>query len=620
MAAPTYTTDLSNINTAENTGTWSEFSTYTIGGTPVTNETDYFIQGTQCTSATMTKSGLGSIAVDNGSGVTVPTDGAILVWQYFSAPNSLAAETAGGFRILIGADITNFNGWIVGGSDFSPNPYGGWNNVAVNPTVTADYTAGTGNGGTYRWIASGINATGAISKGNPHGVDAIRYGRCEARFSDGESGNPATFTGYATTNDSVTNRYGLIQAIAGGFKVKGLIIFGYSTAVYFSDSNKTILIDNTKKVTANFNTFEVRQSGSTIILSAVNITALGTVSLGRWVTTDNATQTITSCTFTSMGTFGYASNSTITTSTYRTCGLITQNSATFTGCTFASSTSSASILSNNPGLISGCSFTSDGSNHALEISTAGTYAFNSNNFTGYATIDGSTGNEVIYNNSGGAVTLNVSTSGTGTISVRNGASASTTVNNTVTVTITVKDQVGDVIPGVQVAIFQDNSARTVVLASTTTNASGQVSTSVAANLGAIIIRARQSTETASFLTSESTSNGIESSTEQINFSSNHNFQTGDAVTYSRNGGSIDIGPEPGTFYINAVDADTVMLYDTAANAISGGATGKQALTASGAETHKLDPIRYISSSATGTIGSTAFTAQITMLTDTIATG
>lgn len=228
-------------------------------------------------------------------------------------------------------------------------------------------------------------------------------------------------------------------------------------------------------------------------------------------------------------------------------------------------------------------------------------------------------NAAIYNNSGGSVTLSITNSGTYPLSYRNSSSSTTTITASVTVTATIKDQDGTAIPGVQVAIFQDNTARTVVLASTATNASGQVSVSVAQNLGPIIIRARQSTNIASFLTSESSTNGVESSTDNIHFNSvPHNFHDGDAVVYSRNGGSADIGPEPGTWYVRSVDSDSISLHPTAADAIAN--TNKEPLTATGSETHTLDPVRYVPASATATVADAALPVEITMITDIIATG
>jgi len=74
-----------------------------------------------------------------------------------------------------------------------------------------------------------------------------------------------------------------------------------------------------------------------------------------------------------------------------------------------------------------------GGGHAIRITTAGTYTFVGNVFTGFGA-DGSTG-AAILNDSGGAVTLNISGGGN-TPTVKNGSGASTTVNNGKTLTLT----------------------------------------------------------------------------------------------------------------------------------------------------------------------------------------
>ena len=185
--------------------------------------------------------------------------------------------------------------------------------------------------------------------------------------------------------------------------------------------------------------------------------------------------------------------------------------------------------------------------------------------------------------------------------------------NSVTVTVTILDQAGDPIPGVEVVIFQDIPARTVVLASTATDGSGQVATSATASLGAIIIRARQSTTKATFATSQAFTS------EVITTDANHNFRDGDAVVYSKNGGTASIGLTAGTtYYVNNISATTLSLHPTAANALPD--TSRIDLTTNGSETHHLDPTRYVAGSATGTIGSGNFSTQITLITDNIATG
>lgn len=111
------------------------------------------------------------------------------------------------------------------------------------------------------------------------------------------------------------------------------------------------------------------------------------------------------------------------------CTTITQNSATLTSCEFTDSF----VISNSPASISGCNFISSGIGYAIEITTPGVYSFSGNTFSGYGA--SSTANAAIYNNSGGSVTLNISSGGT-TPTFSNGVGASTSVVNTIALTIT----------------------------------------------------------------------------------------------------------------------------------------------------------------------------------------
>lgn len=107
--------------------------------------------------------------------------------------------------------------------------------------------------------------------------------------------------------------------------------------------------------------------------------------------------------------------------TFNKCPSISQNGATITNCAFINSI----IVDANPGKISDCSFTATSSGqHAIVITQPGTYTFSGNTFTGYGA-NGTT-SAAIYNNSGGAVTINIA--GGGDVpTVRNGTGASTTV-------------------------------------------------------------------------------------------------------------------------------------------------------------------------------------------------
>lgn len=433
MSAPVYASDLTDIlvDMAATTG-WTALG----GGASglVAPETDFFIQGSNCISKAGWSTATKGMIYNNGSGITVPSGKAVYMWQYFWAPNSLATEASGGLQLLIGSATTAFKQWYIRGSDTLV--YGGWVCGVVDPTVSADATTGSPSA-TLQYFGTQANVpAGGPSKGQPLGIDAFRYGR-DFTCTLGDLANGyATFAGAATYNDNVSRRYGQIQAIDGGYLMQCRFLMGSSgTAVDFRDANRSILLARVTKVGSAFITFEVVNASSRVDWTNISIAALGTTSRGNFVTTDNAPVNFDTCTFTDMGTFGFLSNGSILTTTFRRCLLVTQSSATLNGCTFESTADATrALLSNDPAKISNCKFVSSGTKHGIEITTTGTYSFSGNTFTGYAASDGSTGNECIYNNSGGLVTLNI-TGGT-TPTIRNGAGASTVVNSTVTVTVT----------------------------------------------------------------------------------------------------------------------------------------------------------------------------------------
>jgi hypothetical protein len=108
-------------------------------------------------------------------------------------------------------------------------------------------------------------------------------------------------------------------------------------------------------------------------------------------------------------------------------------------CTITDNTSEAAIrwnVNSDPnGELDNISFTSLGTGHAMEFGplTPSTITLTGHVYSNYAASHGSTGNEVIYNNSGKALTINYS--GTAP-TYRNGTGASTTLVNSLTLTIT----------------------------------------------------------------------------------------------------------------------------------------------------------------------------------------
>lgn len=475
MAAATYGNDLNTYGSVTSTTGWAEATSMTDTDGSGEVDSDLAIYGTQCYSESQRKSGLGSL-VYTGTAPTWTSGWVYLIWHKFFAPNSLGTETAGGVRVLIGSTSANYYGHYVDGSD--TYPYGGWVNYAVDPEFTPrDQTQGSPSG-TWNTLGCGWNVLNGISKGNSMTLDIMRYGRGESQFSNGDLANGyATFAGFAALNDNpTTGRWGLIQSVGGGFLYKGLMSLGLSaTAVDFRDANTQVTIDNTKKVTSSFNRIEINNAGSRVDFNSVAFVSLSTVSKGEFEVINNADVNIDSSSFTDMSTFIFQSNSTLNITTFRRCGQVTQGSSIIDVGTFASSTAAVSLLCNNLTNVTNTSFESAGTGHAIELTSAhagSSYNMDNITFDNYAVSDGSTGNEALYNNSGGVVQLSVINGGD-TPSVRNGTGASTTFVSSVTLTMTVQDTTGAFVQDAYAYIDDNNSAPFIM--NTLTNASGLAS-------------------------------------------------------------------------------------------------------------------------------------------------
>jgi len=470
MAAPSYSEDLTDIATGDEAAGWTNFSTNTQGS-PSYQDSDYpYIQGSYAVTQTCSKSKtLGNLGYDNGSTITLPTDGAFLIWQNFSSPFAIddyagTATTYAGMHVLIGQDINNFGWWYVGGSDKSPNPYSGWQCHAVNTTVAFDTQTGTYT--SDQVVGAGVALIAFPSKGEPHQVDAMRYGRCSAIFELGDSGNGyATIDGFASQNDVQTSRWGLIQVTSGGYLWQGRMLLGTgSNPVDFRDTNVNVFIKWCPKVTENFNLIEIQNINSYVSMTGFTFQVLDitTASRGRFLMSDPADVYLDQCTFVDMDTFVFDTTSglntvEITNTTFTRCGEVTQSEAVFDSCSFINCYSTSTIQASNLQNISNCAFTSDGSNHAIELDSnhaGGTYSLIGCTYNNYATSNGSTGNEPIYNNSGGHVTINVS--GGDYPYYRNGPGSTTTIVQSIDWYFEIQNSAGTIVTNAEFRIYDSN--------------------------------------------------------------------------------------------------------------------------------------------------------------------
>jgi hypothetical protein len=411
-------------------------------------ETDYFIQGANCITKAAWAAALKGMIYDTGSGITVPTDGAVLMWINHLTPNSLAVKASGGLRVIIGSAATAYKHWYVDGSD--KNVFGRWTLGAVDPAVTADATTGSPSA-TLQFFGGLANLpTGGPTKGSPFAIDAFRYGRGELRNEFGEAANYATFAGANGYGDDVTRRWGLLSFVDGAYYMSGLFVLGTATnAVDFRDSNRVIFIRDHDRVAANFNGIEVRKSTSNIAWTDISIQALGTVSKGRWVTTDNATIALVRCTFTDMGTFSFLTGLTATATTWRRCGQITAAGSILADCLITGYTGAAdtsalvwNVATDPDGKLDDCEFVKGTTaHHAIEFGTSSPTTMTLRRLVSSGFNAANAQNDSFFHikRTTGSVTISV-VGGTGNFSYKTDGATVTIVLDPVTTLITTRDQ------------------------------------------------------------------------------------------------------------------------------------------------------------------------------------
>jgi hypothetical protein len=264
------------------------------------------------------------------------------------------------------------------------------------------------------------------------------------------------------------------------------------TACDFRDSNVAISVEDTLKVTSNFNKIEIRNASSRVDWTNITITALGTDSKGNFEVVENADLNFDGCTFVNMGTFAFLANSAALNCTWRGCDQITAGGADLSG-SFISGYEGTSpspdddeaalvwnVATSPASLLADMTFTKGtASTHAIEFGASAPQTFTLSNitFTGYNASNGQLDSTLFFRDTGGDVTWSVTIDG-GTEPSYTKERAGDTVNiitGSVTVTLTglqtgsevrVYDQgTGDAIDGVESSstsfAFSDTAANVV---------------------------------------------------------------------------------------------------------------------------------------------------------------
>lgn len=385
---------------------------------------------------------------------------------------------------------TNSKTWFLGGSDTEVTT--GWVCYCVDPNGTPDLTIGTPVMSSIDRVGMRCKVTGTVSNKtlNLH-HDVLRYGT-GLTIKDGTSGSPVALVDIATADALNANAWGVVTQQSGIYFVAGKLYFGTTgqTAItYFKDTNK-IVVFPFFPVAASF--YELRLAGAGSFLTTF---VLGTYSgslasggctikgagsgssIAIWTLTASAANTLcllSACVFSEMRSAAFKSDSEIRSCTFDNSGEVTASGATFSFCTFLNLRTTTPISAvyqirvntttptitdcafincatailwdrnaDTSGKLDRCAFTSGGTGHAIELgaNTPTTISIVDVSFTGYGGTPGSNAvassgstDAAIYNNSGKAITINVS--GGTTPAIRNGAGATTIVNSTVAVQFT----------------------------------------------------------------------------------------------------------------------------------------------------------------------------------------
>lgn len=442
MAAPTYSEDLTDIDMGQSTTGWAAFGG---GGAGLGTGADFAIQDTLAIDKQITSADKGMM--HNDATVSLGANDHIFGWIYAATPGICDTLTNHGGYMAVGTGTGDFNKYAMFGSDTRPE--GGnkpW--VVRYSTSTPSPGAQVGTpGATPTYFGGGLNTT-ATAKGANLGLDAFRFGT-GAYITAGDGTTPATIDGFATQDEATLNKWGIMFRQEGAYKWQGRFVVGQdntgtATAAHFDDTESAaIFVLDTLHSQADFTQWIIDHASTVFNCSNKAFFSLGTNNPGK-VVINNASATSTgwnTCIWNDFGTLQGHVNVDYTTCSFNRCDNIDQNSGTFSSCTFNATTATAAITGSNPSLVTNSHFISDGSSHGYECDTAGTYSWTGNTDEGYTGTRGSnlvassgSTNAMFYNNSGGAITLNVS--GGQSPSVRNAAGSTTTVNNTISWTIT----------------------------------------------------------------------------------------------------------------------------------------------------------------------------------------
>jgi hypothetical protein len=390
----------------------------------------------------------------------------------------------------------NSKQWYVNGSDGLRQS--GYIPFVWNPDVAGSLTLDSPVLTRIRRIGLGMGSIATVAVSNYNWFWDKFWIGTGLSITDGTSGSPADFASIYAADHTINVMWGIITQLGGIYYLSGKLYIGnaaQSALTYFKDTSKVIVFRNMPVLTTFYEIRVVGLSGKTstfqlgnyasglasagcIVRGSARFNAADpspTISVWRLTADDSfAVVNLYGSSFSELYRAALNSASEIRYCTFTTFGNITPNGALFDNCSFldlatgapisatyaVEVTGSAAILTNcsfincapavrwhvatdTNGKLDGSSFTSGGTGHGLylDTNTPTTISLVNVTFTGYGGTPGdnmtpSSGSTdaAIYNNSGKALTINISG---GTMpSARNGASSTTDFVATVSVTFT----------------------------------------------------------------------------------------------------------------------------------------------------------------------------------------
>lgn len=429
MAAPTFTlTNHTLLTTADSSTGWSNLTTA---------EADIKVEGTNSMSG-ITRSD-GELSYYDSGGAPVTAVGK--TWRGWVNTTNIAymdTEASDPYKLYIYDSSTSETKTLFG-SDTYP---GGWVNFVYDMDAFTTVTLANVD----RWGIEAGHASNAKNVINMW-MDVMRY-LDGYSMTGGTSGDEVTLASISTLDK--TSAYGVVSVSAlatNVFFATGKVQFGTGATTHYFEMDGDILTFVDLNIATGLYELIGVGAGTNVVIKNSLIQSAGTTDVTRfvmdWNDTNLASFLMTDNSIIRASTILFKSGQTVTDNTFTDCGQITHAGADTSGCAvigYEGTAGTAAVVYDvaaDPGSkTSDMSFTMGTAlTHAFELkpNTPSSITLDGWTVSGYSTSNG-VNNSVIYNNSGKAITVNVS-GNTGVISYRNGTSASTIVQNTVNTTI-----------------------------------------------------------------------------------------------------------------------------------------------------------------------------------------